>query len=64
MQKHCENAQLVAEYLENHPKVNGPLSGLKSHSNYQAGLKQHNGTGGMIAFELKDGLKAGDDELR
>ncbi|TSA25716.1 MAG: aminotransferase class I/II-fold pyridoxal phosphate-dependent enzyme [Ignavibacteriales bacterium] len=61
MQKHCENAQLVAEYLENHPKVKWVrYPGLKSHPNYQVGLKQHNGTGGMIAFELKDGLKAGE----
>jgi len=61
MQKHCENAQLIAKYLENHPKVKWVrYPGLKSHPNYQVGLKQHNGTGGMIAFELKDGLKAGE----
>ena len=61
MQKHCENAQLVAEYLENHPKVKWvSYPGLKSHPNYQVGLKQHNGTGGMISLELKDGLKAGE----
>lgn len=61
MQKHCENAQLVAEYLEKHPKVKWVrYPGLKSHPNYQIGLKQHNGTGGMISFELKGGLKAGE----
>ncbi|MFA5803008.1 MAG: aminotransferase class I/II-fold pyridoxal phosphate-dependent enzyme [Melioribacteraceae bacterium] len=61
MQKHCENAQLIAEYLENHPKVKWVrYPGLKSHPNYQVGLKQHNGTGGIISFELKDGLKAGE----
>ena len=61
MQKHCENAQLVAEYLENHPKVKWVrYPGLKSHPNYQVGLKQHNGAGGMISFELKGGFKAGE----
>jgi len=61
MQKHCENAHLVAEYLEKHPKVKWVrYPGLKSHPSYQIGLKQHKGTGGMIAFELKGGLKAGE----
>lgn len=61
MQRHCENAQLIAEYLENHPKVKWVrYPGLKSHPNYQVGLKQHNGHGGMISFELKGGFKAGE----
>ncbi|MEW6196024.1 MAG: aminotransferase class I/II-fold pyridoxal phosphate-dependent enzyme [Bacteroidota bacterium] len=61
MQRHCENAQLIAEYLENHPKVKWVrYPGLKSHPNYQVGLKQHYGHGGMISFELKGGFKAGE----
>lgn len=61
MQRHCENAQLIAEYLENHPKVKWVrFPGLKSHPNYQVGLKQHSGHGGMISFELKGGFKAGE----
>ncbi len=61
MQKHCENAQLVAEYLENHPKVKWVrYPGLKSHPNYQVGQKQHSAPGGMISFELKGGFKAGE----
>lgn len=61
MQRHCENAQLIAEYLENHPKVKWVrYPGLKSHPNYQVGLKQHKGHGGMISFELKGGFKAGE----
>jgi len=61
MQKHCENAQLIAEYLENHPKVKWVrYPGLKSHPNYQVGLKQHAAPGGMISFELKGGFKAGE----
>lgn len=61
MQKHCENAQLVAEYLEKHPKVKWVrYPGLKSHPNYQTGLKQHSAPGGMLSFELNGGFKAGE----
>lgn len=61
MQRHCENAQLIAEYLENHPKVKWTrFPGLKSHPNYQVGLRQHSGHGGMISFELKGGFNAGE----
>lgn len=61
MQRHGENAQLIAEYLDNHPKVKWVrYPGLKSHPNYQVGLKQHYGHGGMISFELKGGFKAGE----
>lgn len=61
MQKHTENAQLIAEYLENHPKVKWVrYPGLKSHPNYEVGLKQHSAPGGMISFELKDGFRAGE----
>lgn len=60
MQRHCENAQLIAEYLENHPKVMWVrYPGLKNHPNYQIGLKQHKGPGGMISFELRGGFEAG-----
>lgn len=61
MQRHCENAIQIAEYLEKHPKVKWVrYPGLKSHPGYEVGLKQHNGFGGMISFELKGGFKAGE----
>ncbi|MDQ7816525.1 MAG: aminotransferase class I/II-fold pyridoxal phosphate-dependent enzyme [Melioribacteraceae bacterium] len=61
MRRHCENAQLISEYLENHSNVKWVrYPGLKSHPNYQVGLKQHSGHGGMISFELKGGFKAGE----
>lgn len=55
--RHCENAQKVAEYLENHEKVawvNYP--GLKS-SKYHALAEKYmpNGTCGVISFGLKGG---------
>jgi methionine-gamma-lyase len=60
MQKHCENAMKIAEYLEHHPAVQWTMyPGLKSHPQYKIGQKQHKGPGGMITFELKGGFKAG-----
>lgn len=60
MERHCENAQLIAEWLEKHPLVESiRFPGLNSHPHYQAGLKQHNGPGGMITIELKGGIEAG-----
>ena len=57
MERHCSNAQTVAEFLENHPKVewiNYP--GLKSNPYYELAQKyMPNGTCGVISFGLKDG---------
>jgi methionine-gamma-lyase len=55
-----ENAIKVAEYLEDHPKVEWvKYPGLKSHPQYELGKKQMNGPGTMISFELKGGIKEG-----
>jgi len=60
MQRHCENAQIIAEWLEKHKLVKSiRYPGLKSHPNYELGLKQHKGHGGMITFELDGGIEAG-----
>lgn len=61
MKRHCENAQIIAEYLENHPKVTKVLyPGLDSFPQATLARKQHtNGHGGMLSFELKGGVKAG-----
>lgn len=61
MERHCINAQKVAEFLESHPKVEKVyFPGLKSHPQYEIAQKQHKGAGGMIAFELKGGYEAGE----
>lgn len=60
MARHCENALAVARYLEGHPKVahvNYP--GLKSHPGYKIANQQMSNFGGMLSFELKDGMQAG-----
>lgn len=60
MERHCANAQKVAEFLEQHPavaSVNYP--GLKSFKQYDLAKKQMRLPGGMISFELKGGTKEG-----
>jgi cystathionine beta-lyase/cystathionine gamma-synthase len=60
MRKHSENAQKIAEHLESHPKVSKVLyPGLPSFPQAELAKKQHRGHGGMLAFELKGGVKAG-----
>ncbi len=60
MERHCANAQAVAEYLEAHDKVawvNYP--GLKSNKYYELAKKyMPNGTCGVISFGLKGGREA------
>lgn len=58
--RHCENALLLAEFLEKHEKVNWvryPF--LKSHPKYEIAKKQMKAGGCVVAFELKGGLDAG-----
>lgn len=60
MQRHCENAMKIAKHLEKKSIVkNLVYPGLKSHPQYEIGLKQHKGHGGMITFELAGGFEAG-----
>jgi methionine-gamma-lyase len=54
------NAMKVAEYLENHPKIEWvKYPGLKSHPQYELGKRQMSGPGSVISFEVKGGLTAG-----
>ncbi|MGL5693784.1 MAG: methionine gamma-lyase [Peptostreptococcaceae bacterium] len=60
MDRHCENAIKVAEFLESHENVeviNYP--GLKSFPQYDLAKQQMDMPGGMIAFEVKGGFEAG-----
>lgn len=60
MDRAQENSIKVAEYLENHPKVEWvKYPGLKSHPQYELAKKQMDGPGAMISFEVKGGLTAG-----
>ncbi len=60
VRQQAENAMKIAQYLEVHPKVKSVnYPGLKSHPQYEIGLKQMTGHGSMIAIELKGGIGAG-----
>jgi O-succinylhomoserine sulfhydrylase len=62
--RHCENAMKVAEFLEQHPKVNTvryPF--LKSHPQYDIARKQMKKGGNIVAFEIKGGLEKGRNFL-
>lgn len=58
--KHCENAMAVAEFLEAHPKVNWvKYPFLKSHPQYEVAKKQMKLGGNIVAFEVKGGIESG-----
>jgi len=58
MERHCENAQVVAEWLEKHPKIERvAYPGLVSHLQHDLAKRQMNGFGGMVTAVLKDGLE-------
>lgn len=59
MQRHCENALAVANFLSKHPKVekvNWP--GLSTHPNHKIAKKQMNDFGGMLSFSTKNNQKS------
>ena len=62
MDRHCENALALAEFLENHPKVawvNYP--GLKSNDQYDLAQKyMPKGASGVMCFGVKGGKDAGE----
>ncbi len=56
MEKHCENAAKVAEFLEGHKNVERVFyPGLKSHPQYDIAKKQMANGGPMVAFKVKGG---------
>lgn len=59
MKAHCENAQSVAEWLEQQPLVEKVYyPGLKSHPQYELAGKQQSGYGGVVSFVVKGGQVA------
>ena len=58
--RHCENALKVAEYLEGNKSVNWvKYPFLKSHPQFKLAKKQMKAGGCVVAFELKGGIDAG-----
>ncbi|SDL78356.1 Cystathionine beta-lyase/cystathionine gamma-synthase [Catalinimonas alkaloidigena] len=55
MQRHCENARVIAEYLRSHPKVGQVYwPGLEDHPGHAIAKKQMRDFGGMVSFVLKN----------
>lgn len=55
MQAHCKNTEIIAHFLQQHPKVqkvNYP--GFTTHPNHQIAKTQMRGFGGMLSFSLKN----------
>lgn len=60
MQRHCDNAQAIAEMLAAHPLVDVVhFPGLPSFPQHALAKRQMDRFGGMLAFELKGGVDAG-----
>jgi hypothetical protein len=61
MQRHCENALAVAEFLERHPQVSWvSYAGLKSSRYHALACKYLGGRGGsLFTFGVKGGYEAG-----
>ncbi len=58
MERHCQNAQQVAEFLQAHPAVKEVYyPGLPSHAGYRFLGEQMQGAGGVLAFELNASLE-------
>lgn len=61
VERHNENAQVLAEFLNAHPKVaKVHYPGLKGTADYEIARKQMSGFGGMISIELNEGLSTKD----
>lgn len=61
MDRHCSNARAVAAALEAHDKVDRVIyPGLESHPQHATAAAQMRDFGGMVSFELKGGVDAGN----
>lgn len=58
MQRHCQSAQQVAEWLENDARVERVLfPGLESHPQFDLAREQMDQPGGIVTFFIKGGLQ-------
>ena len=65
MERHCHNAMIISEYLEQNPrvsKVNYP--GLTSHKDHHLAKRQMKDFGGMLSFEVEGGFEAAIQVMR
>jgi cystathionine beta-lyase/cystathionine gamma-synthase len=65
VKQHNKSALQIAHFLEKHPavaKVNYP--GLESHPNHERAKRLFDGFGGMMSFELHDGVEGAESFMR
>lgn len=56
MQRHCENGEVIANFLKNHPNIDKVYwPGFEDHPNHKIAKQQMDGYGGMISFVPKGG---------
>jgi cystathionine gamma-synthase len=59
MDRHCDNAEKIADFLTRHPKVKRVLyPGLPEHPGHEVAAKQMRRFGGMISFRVDDPAEA------
>ena len=64
MERHCKNAFEIAKRLESHPAISWvKYPFLPSHPQYKIATEQMSSGGGIVSFELKNGLSAGKNFL-
>jgi methionine-gamma-lyase len=60
MDRHCDNALAIAQYLAKHPKVERVYyPGLASHPGHELARRQMGKFGGMVSFDIAGGIEAG-----
>lgn len=56
MDRHCDNAERIVEFLTGHPKVSRVLyPGLPEHPGHEVAAKQMRRFGGMVSFQVNGG---------
>jgi cystathionine gamma-synthase len=59
MDRHCENAAVVADFLQGHPTISHVFyPGLESHPGHDIASRQMLAPGGMVSFRVEGGLEA------
>jgi len=60
MDRHCDNAEKLATFLEQHPLVtNVRYPFLETHPSVKTARKQMKRGGGLVTFEIKEGMSSG-----
>ena len=59
MQRHSDNAAVIAEFLDGHPAIETVLyPGLPGHPGHEVAARQMSGFGGMVSVRLRGGADA------